>query len=314
MKAKGKLLYIGIPILAILLTLPLYSSDYYLLLLINILMYATLAVSWIIFSSYTGYISLATAAFFGIGAYCTALFWPALPFPVLIIMGGVVSMLFAFLIGFPCLKIRGPYFIILTLGLSELVRHAVHLFEVQVLGEIGHVLVGGPSTQAYFYILLAIGIASIIAAHLIKSSRFGLGLLSIKGNEDAAQAMGVDTTRYKIIAFGISAMFMGLVGAVIALRWTYIDTNIAFNPTITFSVIIMAILGGMADFRGPVLGAIIMVLLQEAFGIQFPYFYMIIMGLVLILIIKFLPIGILGKIDQLWAKRREKMGLSRGGE
>jgi len=284
------------------------------LLIINVMMYATLAVSWIIFSSYTGYISLATVAFFGIGAYCTAIFWPALPFPVLIIMGGVVSMVFAFLIGFPCLKIRGPYFIILTLGLSELVKHVVQLLEVKITGTIGHVLIGGPPTATYFYLLLAIGIATVVAAHLIKKSRFGLGLLSIKGNEDAAQAMGVDTTKYKLIAFGISAMFMGLVGAVVALRWTYIDAFVAFNPTITFSVIIMAILGGMADFRGPVLGAIIMVLLQEAFGIQFPYYYMIIMGVVLILIIKFLPIGILGKVDQLRSRRKEKMGLSIGGE
>ena len=314
MKAKGKLLYIGIPLLAILLTVPLYSPEYYLLLIINVMMYATLAVSWIIFSSYTGYISLATVAFFGIGAYCTAIFWPALPFPVLIIMGGVVSMVFAFLIGFPCLKIRGPYFIILTLGLSELVKHVVQLLEVKITGTIGHVLIGGPPTATYFYLLLAIGIATVVAAHLIKKSRFGLGLLSIKGNEDAAQAMGVDTTKYKLIAFGISAMFMGLVGAVVALRWTYIDAFVAFNPTITFSVIIMAILGGMADFRGPVLGAIIMVLLQEAFGIQFPYYYMIIMGVVLILIIKFLPIGILGKVDQLRSRRKEKMGLSIGGE
>lgn len=299
MTSKIRALTILIPILIILATIPLYASGYYISVLITILMYAILAMSWIILSGYAGYISLAVAAFFGLGAYMTVLFWPVLPFPVLIIMGGLVSMIFALLIGFPCLRIRGPYFIILTLGLSELVKHVVEIYETHVRGMMGTILMGAPATEVFYYSLLVIAIITAVTAHVIKNSKFGLGLFSIKGDEEAAEAMGVNTTRYKLFAFAISALFMGFTGAVMALRWTYIDPSVAFNPLITFQVTIMAILGGWEDFRGPVLGAAILILISEAFGITYPYHYMVLLGVTLILLIKFLPMGLLGAVGRL---------------
>ena len=299
MTSKIRALTILIPILIILATIPLYASGYYISVLITILMYAILAMSWIILSGYAGYISLAVAAFFGLGAYMTVLFWPVLPFPVLIIMGGLVSMIFALLIGFPCLRIRGPYFIILTLGLSELVKHVFEIYETHVRGMMGTILMGAPATEVFYYSLLVIAIITAVTAHVIKNSKFGLGLFSIKGDEEAAEAMGVNTTRYKLFAFAISALFMGFTGAVMALRWTYIDPSVAFNPLITFQVTIMAILGGWEDFRGPVLGAAILILISEAFGITYPYHYMVLLGITLILLIKFLPMGLLGAVGRL---------------
>jgi len=304
MTSKTLALATWAPILTILFTLPLWLSGYWFELLISILMWVILAVSWIIFSGYTGYISLAVAAFFGIGAYITVVFWPALPLPLLIILGGLASVLFAFLIGLPSLRIRGPYFIILTLGLSELVKYVVEIYEVRVREQVGTILMGTPSSEVFYYSLLAIAIIAAATAYFVKNSKFGLALFSIKGNEEAAEAMGVDTTRYKLLAFGLSALFMGFAGAAMALRWTYIDPSVVFNPLLTFQVTIMAILGSVEDFRGPIIGATALTLISEAFGIRYPYHYMALLGITLILLIKFLPMGLLGAIGKLRVVRK----------
>ncbi|MFC2046798.1 branched-chain amino acid ABC transporter permease [Chloroflexota bacterium] len=303
---KTRTLIISIPILIFLVIVPLYIPGYYTSLLINIFMFAILAVSWIILSGYVGYISLATAAFFGIGGYVTILLWTVfpLPLPILIIVSGLVSAIFAFVIGFPFLRIRGPYFIILTLGLSELIKNIVTIYEVRVIGAVGAVLVGTPSMETFYYSLLVVGIITIVTAQVIKNSKFGLGLFSIKGDEEAAEAMGVNTTLYKLAAFAISSLFMGCVGSIMVLRWTYVEPHIVFNPVITFQVAIMAILGGMSDFRGPILGAVVLTLISEAFGIQYPYHYMILLGITLILMVKFLPMGLLGSIERIRLKKK----------
>jgi len=305
-RPSKRVLATSIPFLVILVTLPLYAPGYVTSLLVTILMFAVLAVSWNILSGYTGYISLGTAAFFGVGAYITVMGWPAgLPYPLLIALGGLASMIFAIAVGFPCLRIRGPYFVILTFGLSEAVKFIIEQVEVKIkAGMFGNVLVGAPSMETFFYSLLAIFIVVVITDHFIRNSKFGYGLSSIKGNEEAAEAIGIDTTRYKLFAFAISSLFMGFVGAIMALRWTYIVPAIAFNPTISFQTMIMAILGGSTDFRGPMLGAILLTLISEAFGIRFPYHYMILLGLTLILIVKFIPAGLLGVMQRLHIGRR----------
>jgi len=304
MRSKKKVLVIWSLVLLVLLTFPLYASGYYVSLLISIQMWTILAVSWTIFSGYTGYISLAIAAFFGIGTYTTVIFWPALPFPLIIILGGLASMFFAFLIGFPCLRIRGPYFIILTLGLSELVKHIVEIYEVRVKGDYGQILLGGPIPEVLYYYLLVIALMSIATAYVIKNSAFGLALFSIKGNEDAAEVMGINTTRYKLLTFGLSALFMGFTGSVMALRWTFIEATVAFDPMITLQVVIMAILGGMDNFHGPIMGALTLTLISEAFGIKYPYHYMALLGITLMLLMKFLPMGLLGVTKTLLISRK----------
>lgn len=313
MKQKTGILTISTLILVVLSTLPLYASGYIVSLLVTILMYATLAVSWNILSGYTGYISLGTAAFFGIGIYVTAIGWPAgLPYPLLVVLGGLASMIFALVVGFPCLRIRGPYFIILTFALGEVTKFIVTQIQLNVKGALfANILVGAPSMETFYYSLLIIIILAIITDHIIRNSKFGFGLSSIRGNEEAAEAMGVNTTYYKLFAFAISAMFMGFVGAVMALRWTYIVPDVAFTPMISFQTMIMAILGGSADFRGPALGAIILTLISEAFGIRFPYHYMAVLGITLILIVKYLPMGLLGAIRRLRIGKKQYAGLLR---
>ena len=289
-------------ILAILTALPFYASGYVVSLLITIFMYSILAMSWNILSGYTGYISLGTAAFFGIGAYVCVLCWKIkIAYPLIILLGGVASMAFALLVGLPCLRIRGPYFVILTFGLSEAVKFIIEQLEVKT-GSMGNILVGAPPMETFYYSLLIIGVLIIVVDVIIRSSKFGLGLSSIRQNEEAAEVVGVKTTKYKLLALILSAFFMGLIGPIMALRWTFIVPAVAFSSAVSFQTMIMAILGGSRDFRGPLLGVVILTLISEVFGINFPYHYMILLGFSLIIIVKVLPGGLLEAIDRLHCK------------
>jgi branched-chain amino acid transport system permease protein len=306
MKLTKRELAIVVPIIVILVTLPLYAIGYITSLLVTILMYATLAMSWNILSGYTGYISLGTAAFFGIGVYIAVAGWlSGLPYPLIIILGGLAGMIFAAAVGYPCLRIRGPYFVILTFGLAEALKFIVE--QIQVGREyFSYALVGAPTTVTFYYSLLIIAILIVATDHIIRNSKFGFGLSSIRGNEEAAEAVGVDTTNYKLLAFIISALFIGSVGVVMALRWAFILPDTAFNPMISFQTMIMAILGGSKDFRGPLLGAVILTIISEIFKTNFPPgYYMVLLGITLILVVKFVPGGLLGAISRWHFKKRK---------
>lgn len=279
--------------------LPLFTSDYIVAVLLNILMWIALTESWIILSGYTGYISLGHAAFFGFGAYLMALLWRKLPFFAIVPLGGLSTMILAFAIGFPCLRIRGPYFVILTLGLSEFAKYLVINYEVNVSGTVGRILLGAPGLHTFYYSMLVIAGLGVAAAWWIRNSRFGMGLQSIKEDEEAAESLGIHTSFYKWLAFGLSAFFPGLVGSVMALRWTYIDPYTVFNPVVSFQIIVIAFLGGMTDVKGPILGAIILTLISEVLWAKYPYYYMIILGVILIILVYFLPSGILEPLSRL---------------
>jgi branched-chain amino acid transport system permease protein len=290
----------------ILIILPLFTSDYVVSVMLNILMWIALTESWIILSGYTGYISLGHAAFFGVGAYLMALLWRKLPFFAILPLGGLSSMLLAFAIGFPCLRIRGPYFVILTLGLSEFTKYLFINWEVNVSGTVGRILMGAPDLHTFYYSMLVIAGLAVGAAWWIRDSRFGTGLRSIKEDEEAAESLGINTSLYKWLAFGISAFFPGLVGSVMAPRWTYIDPYTVFNPIVSFQIIVIAFLGGVTDVKGPILGAIVLTLVSEFLWAKYPYYYMIILGAILIILVYFIPSGILDPLNRLLRHRSDR--------
>lgn len=289
--------------IVILLILPFFISDYIVSVLLNILMWIALTESWMILSGYTGYISLGHAAFFGVGAYIMALLWRKLPFFAIVPLGGLSSMFLAFAIGFPCLRIRGPYFVILTLGLSEFTKYLFINWEVNVSGTVGRILMGAPDLHIFYYSMLVIAGLGVAVASWIRSSRFGVGLRSIKEDEEAAESLGINTSVYKWLAFGISAFFPGLVGSVMALRWTYIDPYTVFNPIVSFQIIVIAFLGGVTEVEGPLLGAIVLTLISEVLWAKYPYYYMIILGVILIILVYFIPTGILEPLKGLIKSR-----------
>ncbi|MBW2063584.1 MAG: branched-chain amino acid ABC transporter permease [Deltaproteobacteria bacterium] len=296
---KGAVLrgLVGI-VLLFLCLVPAFASDYLISLFLDLLMWIALAESWIILSGYTGYISLGHSAFFGLGAYFMAMTWTHVPYAVSVISGGLVCVAFAFAIGFAFLRVRGPYFVILTLGLSEFTKFLFINLEIKLGGTVGRILMMAPRLETLYYSVLVVGTAATLAAYLVKNSRFGMGLFSIKEDEDAANSLGINTSLYKWLAFGISAFFPGMVGAILALRRSYIDPYTVFNPLVSFQVIVMAFLGGFQDVEGALLGAVVLTLVSEALWARYPYYYMIILGAIIILVVKFMPLGVLHPIKK----------------
>ena len=287
-------------ILLLLATMPLYVRPYLIILLTTVIMYVVLTVSWAIFSGPTRYISLASAAFFGVGAYGSAMLGQILPMPVVIAAGGLVSLILALFIGLLTLRLRGMYFIIFTFGVSELIRHFLLWWETNFMGTVGRWVVAVDHTIVY-YVMLVIFMMALLTAYLIKRSKFGLALQSIGEYEEAAVHIGINVTILKTIMFAVSAFFMGATGAIMATRWTYIDPQIAFNPLFSFMPVLMAIFGGIGQLYGPILGAAIFALLEEVLITEFPYYYMLIFGVILIAVILFLPRGLVGLIQK-WRK------------
>jgi branched-chain amino acid transport system permease protein len=292
-------------ILAALAALPAYGSSYLVVLMTAILMYVLITVSWVIFSGPTGYMSLASAAFFGVGIYTAAVVGDALPLPLVIITGGAVSFVLALLVGALTLRLRGIYFAIFTFGLVLLVQRFLLWFEMTVTHTRGRFVVLVDDATIY-YIMLAIFVATMLTAFFIRRSKWGLALQSIGENEEAAAHSGVNVTLVKVFVFAITAVFMGAAGAIMATKWTYIYPYIAFNILISFMPVLMAIFGGLGQFYGPVVGAAIFAYLQEYLKTTFPYQYMLIFGAVLVLVIVFLPNGLAGIIQ--WLMRRWRTG------
>ncbi|MBN2031754.1 MAG: branched-chain amino acid ABC transporter permease [Deltaproteobacteria bacterium] len=289
----------GLPLLFLLLlaVAPLWIPPYWVVSFNTIFMYIILTLSWAIFSGPTRYISLATAAFFGVGVYAMAMMGQELPFPIVIALSGGLSFILALFIGFLTLRLKGVYFIIFTFGISELIRHLVLWWETKFTGTVGRWVLMMDYTTAYYF-LLAIFVITVLSAHIIRSSKFGLALKGIGEYEEAALHIGIDVTTLKTITFAVSAFFMGATGAIMATRWTYIDPTIAFNPLFSFMPVLMAIFGGIGPFYGPLLGAAIFAILEEVLITKFPYYYMLLFGIILIAVILFLPNGLVGLLKK----------------
>lgn len=295
----NKWLFVFILIL-ILATLPIYSNPYLMVSITSILMYVCLTVSWVMFCAPTRYMSLASATFFGVGMYTSGILGELLPFPLVVVCGGLVSFLIGLLTGFICLRLRGFYFAIFTFGLNELVRNSVVWWEANVSGTVGRWVIILESITIYYYMLVIV-LLTVLVAYFLKRSRFGLILYSIGESEEAAAHIGINVTRYRIIFFAFSCFFMGLAGAVMTTKWAYIDPRIAFNPVLNFTPVLMALFGGVGEVYGPVLGASLLTAISEVLLSRFPYYYMLLYGAIFIVVISFLPDGLVG-LARKWRK------------
>src|SRR4030043_1800917 len=188
---------ISLILLILLASFPLYSSPYSVILLAAIIMYIILTVSWAFFSGPTGYISLATAAFFGVGLYTTAILGKELPLLAVIVAGGLVSFVLAFIVGAITLRLRGIYFAIFTFGLVELIKHILLFWEITITGTRGRFVVLVDNITIY-YVVFGIFVLLLLTAYLIRRSKFGLAMQSIGDNEEAAAHTGVNVTMVKI--------------------------------------------------------------------------------------------------------------------
>lgn len=298
-----KLLLVGFPVLILvfLATLPLYGSVHNIRLLIVILMYVILSVSWAMFSGSTGYMSLAPAAFFGVGMYTMALLQYELPFPVIIAVGGLLSFILALLIGLVTLRLRGMYFAIFTFGLVVFMARVVAYLESRITDQRGQHIIQ-IDNETIFYAMLIVTVVTLVAIYFIRRSRWGLAMQSIGGNEDAAEHMGVNTTKMKVLTFAISSIFMGAAGVITAPAKIYINADIAFSPVYSFMPILMSIFGGMREFYGPVVGAAVFGYLERTLRSQFSEYFMLGFGIIMVAVISFLPNGIVGLVPMLQGK------------
>jgi branched-chain amino acid transport system permease protein len=294
------LLALGLLVLA---TFPTFGSAYTVILLTSILMYIILTVSWTIFSGTTGYISLAPAAFFGVGIYTAAILGKELPLLIMVLVGGLISACLALLAGALTLRLKGIYFAIFTFGMVELIKHLLLWYEIKYTGTRGRFVVL-VDNETIYYVMLGIFVVLLVTAWLIKRSKYGLALQSIGQYEEAAAHMGINVTALKIIIFAVSAFFMGAAGSIMATRWTYVDPYSAFSSSLSFLPVLMAIFGGMGRFYGPVLGAAIFAYLEELLLTQFPYYYMLSFGIIMVVTILYLPDGLAGLIQNTWSRIR----------
>jgi branched-chain amino acid transport system permease protein len=300
-------------ILIFVVTFPLYGKPYDVRVLTTVLMYVILAVSWTMFSGTTGYMSLAPAAFFGLGVYTMVVLQDKLPFPIIIFMGGLVSFAFALVVGLVTLRLRGIYFAIFTFGLVVFLTEVIQYVETNFWLVHGH-SINPVDIKILLYTMFGLAVVTMLAAYFISRSRYGVALLSIGGNEEAAEHIGINTTMTKVLGFAVSSMFMGAAGVITAPTLLYVNTAIAFSAFYSFMPILMAIFGGIGQLYGPVIGGVIFGYLEKTLRVEFPDYFMLGFGIILVVVILFLPNGIVGLVPTLRSKLGVLTAKSRKGE
>ncbi|RYF64723.1 MAG: branched-chain amino acid ABC transporter permease, partial [Comamonadaceae bacterium] len=265
------------------LALPYWGSEFIVSLGLTCLMYVALSSSWALFCGTTRYLSLATSAFFGIGAYTCALGLERFGWVTSVLMGAGIAVAVAVVMGAAVLHLRGTYFAVLTFGMTELIRHAITYWEKSVTGTVGRVLTTVPERDTIYGTVLALALLAIAVSIVVRRTRFGLALAGIGADEQRAQTLGVNTRWVKLGGFALTAAFAGAVGAAMSVRWTYIDPHTVFNPFIGFQTVLIALIGGALTLWGPLIAAIVFSLLAETLRLQAPQVYMMSLGLLLIL-------------------------------
>ncbi len=278
--------------------LPFLANDYIVGVGLTLLMWLALTQSWCVLSKMTGYVSLGHVVFYGLGAYLVVVTWQQIPLLLAVLGAGLLAALFAALVGLPVLRVRGPYFVILTFGLAELVKYSIMAYEA-ASGMASRILFGTPDLLVVYFAMFALALAATVLLGWVSRSRLGHGLRSLRENEEAAETLGVPVVRLKLLAFVMSAAIPGMVGAVMALRSTYFVVGQVFDPMISVTVIAMAVLGGGDDARGPLLGVVFLTLLSEMLWAHAPVLYMVILGAILIVFVLLVPNGLLGLIGDL---------------
>lgn len=282
---------------AILACLPLVDQGYYLSLGLTIVMYIALCTAWVLFSGPTHYISLATAAFFGLGTYVVGIGIEKLPFPILLVIAAVVGAVISALVGIATLRLSGVYFVIFTLGMAELIRQIVTWIQTNYTTGIG-LYVFTDFTEAHIYwMLLAVTVLIFTTGWLINRSRLGFAMRIIGNDETVAAHVGIDSAKAKVLLFLISGAYIAVIGAILAPRFAYIEPPSAFNAQISFLVVIMALLGGTRTLWAPLIGVIPFTLLFDTVSAKFPNHSSILLGIAFLLIVYLIPDGLIGRIE-----------------
>jgi branched-chain amino acid transport system permease protein len=279
---------------------PSFLSGYWVRVITGVFMWITITQSLNIISGYTGYPAFGNVVFFGLGAYAVAVLMShaGVPWFLAVLAGGVICVLFAVLIGFPLLRLRGHYFAVASLAVMEATR--------EIIINLGKLTGGGNGTtlplmkvptevffNLMYWVMLGIAIVCTLTTYLVVKSRWGFAFRAIKDDEDAAAVMGINTTKYKIIAWALSAFFTGLAGGVFAFWFSFIEPRGVFNMNHATKMFVMLLLGGAGTIIGPILGAFALEIVSELVWGQFLELHLGVLGVIIVLVIIFIPRGIL---------------------
>lgn len=286
--------------------LPLVDDGYWLALGISVIMYTALATSWALFSGPTHYISLATAAFFGVGMYTVGGWVGLLPFPVLVLVAGLLGAALAAVVGLATLRLSGVYFVIFTLGLAELARQVVSWVQTTMGTSSGLYVLTDVTEPMIYWALLALAALIYLIGWRIGRSRLGFALRIIGNDEVVAAHCGIGTARAKVILFVVSGCLAAVIGAIMAPRFAYVTPTQAFSPMLSFQVVIMALLGGAHRLWGPLLGVIPFTIVLDAIAANFPNQTALLLGGAFLLIVYFIPNGVAGLIENGLRRARGK--------
>jgi branched-chain amino acid transport system permease protein len=299
-------------LLACLAALPLFGGAYALRLGSIACLYAILALSWNVVGGFAGYPSFATAAFFGFGAYVAGVLMnKGLLLSLSVLIAGVSAFLFAGLLGAALLRLRGHYFAIASLSLVEVLRELVNNATDLTGGGMGLniPLAAGSSVLAdaifFFYAMWALLLLTALTVMAVAASKLGFGLACIRQNETASSMVGLNTTFYKSIAFGLSACFVSAAGGIYAAWVHYIDPSDVFDILYSVKPIVMALMGGLGSPLGVACGAFIYLGLEEVVWRNYIQIHTGVLGLLIVLLLLFLPHGLISlRIDRLWRRVR----------
>ena len=308
-----KNIILSIVAISIALVLPfLIKAPYYQHVLIMVLIWASIGTAWNLLGGYTGQVSFGHSAFFGIGAYAAGLL--AHHFAISawwgLLLGPAAAVLIGIPIGLICFRLRGPYFALAMLATGEIFRLVFTNWNSLTNGAQGILLIPSITNKIfYYYIGLGILLLSIVTVYYLINSRAGFYFVSIREDQDAAESLGIPTTKYKMYSLLPSAFLTGLAGSFYMNYVAFIDPHVVFSlPEISVMVILVVMMGGAGTILGPTVGALIYVVLSEAFRVQWGSASVLLFGILVCLVIIFLPNGIIGegeKIKRIFRRRKK---------
>jgi branched-chain amino acid transport system permease protein len=297
MNRRETYLALGFFLIAFLLPV-LMKNSYYRHIMIMVFMWTMLGTAWNLMAGYTGQVSFGHASFFGVGAYAAGLLSHHLGLSPWwgMLTGGIVAVIFAIPMGLVCFRLRGPYFALSMLALAEVLRLVATNWVGFTNGMLGILVIPTfKSKLPYYYIIGVLALLSLLAVRRIVDLKLGCWFLAIREDQDAAESMGIPTTRYKMFSLCISAFMTGTVGSFYLNYMGFIDPSIVFSlPDISIMVILVAIIGGVGTVWGPAIGAAVMVVVSEIVRNTIGDAHLLVMGVLVVAIIMFLPQGVGG--------------------
>lgn len=302
--------------------LPLFvRNSFFLHVCILVLMWTLLGAAWNVLGGFAGQVSFGHAALFGIGSYVTIILflraglapWWGIP------VGGLVAAAASLPIGILCFRLRGPYFSLSTLAVAEIVRLVALNWEAVTNGPVGFLITGLPpvrilghavdwESKTPFYLLAALlAVLALASTAWLKHSRLGAYLVAIREDEDAAEAIGIDTVRAKVLTLALSAFLAGLGGGFYAFYFRYVDPDAVLNIALSMEMVFIAMVGGLGSVGGPLIGAVFLTTVGETVRERFQVGHLIVYGLFMMLVIRYMPEGIWGRAHRLVGDLRARV-------